>query len=396
MRAAAGLGIELALRAALAPGLLAARWLAGEEAADADAPAAPRSLAGAARMALDEAFFLSEVVTAAFVGAADGRRLGRETAEAEALFAARGWLEAPATYHPAPPPLDAPALLPARSLGRPYGHLVFDSGYAPHPGEPGRERWLGRAANRTAHAWVLEHPGRPRPWLVCLHGYRTGYPLADFVQFPPAWLHERLGLNVLVPVLPLHGPRTAGRRSGEGFFSGDVLDTLHLQAQAVWDVRRLLGWLRAREAPAVGLYGLSLGGAIAALLAALEAELDCVVVGMPAVDLVHLARRHVPAPVRALAARLGFAWDAVARLLRVTSPLALAPRVACERRFLFGGLADRLVPPGQICALWRHWERPRLAWLPGGHVSLAVGTVGRALVEEALAATGLLAHADRR
>jgi hypothetical protein len=353
-------------------------------------PAATRSLGVAAKAALDEIFFVTEVLSASVVTARDGERLAAEVAAALALFAARGWLAAPEGYHRRPPPAAEVTLAPARSLGRDYLHLRFASGYEPEAGEPGRERWLGYAANRTAHAWVLEHRGAPRPWLVCLHGYRTGFPLTDFFQFPPAWLHRQLGLNVLVPVLPLHGPRTVGRRSGEGFARGDVLDTIHLQAQAAWDVRRLLGWVRARGATAVGVYGLSLGGATAAVLAGLEPDLRCVIVGMPAIDLVGLARRHLPAPLLALAERYGPEWCAVERLLRVVSPLALPARVARERRFLFGGVADRLVPPEQLHALWRHWERPRVAWYPGGHVSFGVEAAVRALVHEALAATGMI------
>jgi dienelactone hydrolase len=177
--------------------------------------------------------------------------------------------------------------------------------------------------------------------------------------------------------------------------SGEFLDTIHLQAQAVWDVRRLLGWTRTRGEAAVGVYGLSLGGSTAALLAGLDADLGCVIAGMPIVDLVRLARWHVPAPVLRLAGRLGVAWDAVERLLRVTSPLALQPRVASARRFLFGGTADRLVPPEQVHALWQHWGRPRLVWHAGSHVSFGLEATVRALVHEALVATGMITRDAR-
>lgn len=391
MRAVLDLGVEVVLRVLLAPGFLAARWLApGAVAPGEDVPAAKRSLAVVVKKALDELFFMSEVLSGSFVTARDGTRLGAEVAAALALFETRGWLAEPARYHQPPPPLESVTTRPARSIGRDYRHLSFASGYEPHADEPGRARWLAYAANRTAHAWLLEHPGGPRPWLVCLHGYRTGFPLADFFQFPPAWLHRHLGLNVLVPVLPLHGPRTIGRRSGDGFARGDILDTIHLQAQAVWDTRRLLGWVRARGATALGVYGLSLGGTTAALLAGLDPDLDCVIAGMPAVDLIDLARRHVPPVFLRLAERVGIDWEAVERLLRVVSPLTLRARVAHERRFLFGGVADRLVPPEHISALWRHWDRPRLAWHEGSHVSFGIESAVRALVHEALAATGMI------
>ena len=84
----------------------------------------------------------------------------------------------------------------------------------PHPGEPGRERWLAYEANRTGHAWLLKHPGPPRPWLVCVPGYRMGRPAVDFTGFRAGWLYKTLGLNVAIPVIPLHGPRRVGSRLG--------------------------------------------------------------------------------------------------------------------------------------------------------------------------------------
>src|SRR5687767_15640710 len=52
-------------------------------------------------------------------------------------------------------------------------------------------------------------------------------------RFQPEYLHEELGLNLIMPVLPMHGPRdTGGLISGERTLSGDVMDTLHTGAQA--------------------------------------------------------------------------------------------------------------------------------------------------------------------
>ena len=80
--------------------------------------------------------------------------------------------------------------------GRKFEHLSFESGYEPWPEEPGRKRWLSYAANRTAHAWVLRHPGGPRPWLVGLHGIRMGSPEGGkFFLYRPDFLHEELGLQ---------------------------------------------------------------------------------------------------------------------------------------------------------------------------------------------------------
>jgi hypothetical protein len=217
-----------------------------------------------------------------------------------------------------------------------------------------------------------------------------GHPLIDFTGFPAAAFHLDRGLNVVIPVLPLHGPRSVGPRSGDGFLTGDHLDTVHMQAQAVWDVRRIIGWLRARGAPAIGVYGLSLGGHTAALLAALEDDLACVIAGMPATCYVSVARWNIPPLLWRLAETFGVPWQEIERLMRVISPLALPPRVPHGRRFLFHGMADRLVPPEGVSVLWHHWEQPRLAWYEGTHVSFGLEPAVHAFLVEALESAGLV------
>jgi hypothetical protein len=229
-----------------------------------------------------------------------------------------------------------------------------------------------------------------RPWIVCIPGYRMGQTMVDFTGFKVRWLHRQLGLNVAIPVMPLHGPRRVGRRGGDGFFTGDFIDTIHAQTQAIWDVRRLVGWLRAHDAPAVGAYGVSLGGYTTALLASLESDLDCVIVGIPAADFLRLLRAHLPRFAERFAERAGYSLPLIERVLRVISPLVLEPRVPHARRFVFAGLADQLASPDHARDLWLHWQRPRVAWYHGSHVSYLWEGEVKELLQEALAATGML------
>ena len=103
-------------------------------------------------------------------------------------------------------------------------------------------------------AWILRHQDEARPWLICVHGIRMGTLNKSMMRFQPEYLHEKLGLNMIMPVLPMHGPRdTGGLISGERTLSGDVMDTLHTGAQAVWDLRRISrGCARARARPPSG------------------------------------------------------------------------------------------------------------------------------------------------
>jgi hypothetical protein len=389
-RAERASALDLALRATLLPFFLGLRLVRGGlSGADASLPAPRRSLALAAKVALDEIFLCSEVLSAPVVAPSDFARLGRELRLALALAEREGWSREPARYHRAPEPVRAPELRPVASWLGPVRRLRFESGYQPNPGEPGRTRWLGYRANRTAHAWLLAHPGAPRPWVVCVPGYRMGHLLVDLTGFRVRWLYGDLGVNVAIPVMPLHGPRAVGARGGDGFLRGDFVDTLHAQAQAVWDVRRLVGWLREEGAPAVGAYGLSLGASTTALLAALE-PLDCVVAGIPTTDFVGLLRAHMPRFAERILERVGVDFAALEQLLRPISPLAMAPLVAPSRRFLYAGAADRLAPPQHALALWRHWGHPPIAWYEGGHVSFLFEREVKRLIHTALERSGFL------
>ena len=159
------------------------------------------------------------------------------------MFQEHGWLDDPASYHDVPPPLTDVALRKARSGTIRYTVMSFDSGYSPHEGEPGHERWLADRENQTVYVWMLRHP-EPRPWIICVHGAAMGQAGSDLRVFRAAWLHTVLGLNVALPIQPRHGPRRAGLPIGVGFPNHDLMDTVHAVTQSAWDIRRLIGWIR--------------------------------------------------------------------------------------------------------------------------------------------------------
>lgn len=332
-------------------------------------PAPEPSLKLGAMVALDEAVLADLRLAVASPSGANAIRVIDEVAAARELFGSRGWLEKPRDYYGRALPLEAPRLRHVRSRGIDFEHLSFDSEYEPRAEEPGRERWLGYSENRTAHAWVLRHAGTERPWLVCVHGYRMGMPLIDLSAFDPKFFHRKLGLNMLLPVLPLHGQRKRGWRSGDGYLDGDVLDTVHAEAQAMWDLQRMLSWIRGQGAPGVGVYGLSLGGYNAALLAGLDSDLRCAIAGVPATDLASVLWRHGPRPeLEALEAH-GLRRADVEELFGVISPLSLKPQLPQAARAIFGGVADRIVAPEQVRDLWDHWDHPAMVWYQGAHLS---------------------------
>lgn len=345
----------------------------------------------AAQVMLDEVVISAMRNPKLFPRGPDYVQAAEDVAAARSLWEERGWLADPASYHAeVAAPMDA-HLYSERAGGLSYQRLCFQSPYRPDPAEPGLARFENHIPNRTVHAYVRVHPGEPRPWLVCIHGFGMGRAQSDLRAFHVGRLHQELGLNLLLPVLPLHGPRLdPGADRGEGLMGINVLDTLHGLAQAAADVRACIGWIRRRQPGApVGIYGISLGGYVSALTASLEDDLACVVAGIPAVDMPDLYRRHAPPAVRRRAQASGALGPDADAVMSVVSPLALAPRVEPARRYVFAGVGDRMASSDQARRLWEHWGRGPVAWYPGGHIGFFwTGSVNR-FVEDALAQSGL-------
>ena len=74
----------------------------------------------------------------------------------------------------------------------------------------------------------------------------------------------------------------------------------------------------------------------------------------------------------------------------MVSPLAFAPKVPEGRRFIFAGLGDRMAPPDQALALWRHWDEPEISWYAGNHVGYLWSRQVTTFVNDSLAASGFV------
>lgn len=315
-------------------------------------------------------------------------RIKREVGKAIDFYGERGFLDSPEGFFAAPPPLVDVETLPRKGFRRTHDRLRWDSGYAPLPGEPGRKRWQGYTANDRGYAVMLRH-AEPRPWLVGIHGAEMGRAGLDLVLFRARHLHEEFGLNIIQPVLPMHGPRARGLPKGAVFPNEDVLDTLHATAQAVWDVRRLLSWIRAQEPDSpIGLNSISMGGFIAGLVASLDERLTCAILGVPVADVVQVLGRH--SGLRHTDPRRETV-ELAAPLGRMASPLSMQPRVPMRGRFIYGGIADRVVHPReQVIRLWEHWGKPEIVWYRGGHTAFFEARPVQRFVEAAIVQSGLL------
>ena len=370
-----------------------ARWMAQElTGRDDRVPGLPEtrltpSLIG--HVVMDESILAIAVGPNRLPRRADYVRVGEELGRAHALFKERGWLDDPGSFHQTPPALVEPTVSRGWALGRSYERLWWPSGYEPHPGVPGRDRWLAFESNRTASAWLLRHGGR-RPWVVCIHGFGAGSVFMDLVSFHAGHLHDELGVNVAAIVLPMHGARKAKRFSGEEFLGFEMMNAVHGLSQSLWDVRRLLTWVRGQNPTGLGVFGVSLGGLMTALTAAFEADLDLALAGIPMIDFPDLIRHHAPHHLHLRSIEHNILDGTAQDVHRVVSPLAMPTAARPESRAIFAGLGDRLATTEHARRLWAHWEEPETCWFPGNHVGyLWSGMVWR-FVDTVLTERGLV------
>ncbi len=235
---------------------------------------------------------------------------------------------------------------------------------------PSFRREYDRARNRTVAAHHWRHESGPRKTLCVIHGFG-----ASPVWFNAAFFSLKAffaeGWDVLLYTLPFHG-RQGGPLLPDGIdmFGAGAARIHEAVIEAVFDFRILLDHLERYGAPRVGVTGLSLGGYISAVLAAVEDRLDFVIPNAPVVWMPALVSSWLPANLIVGAGRrvLGIPDELLARSFALHSPLSYPAVVPRRRLMIVRGLGDKLAPPEQAAMLWRHWGRPRMHSFAGSHI----------------------------
>ncbi len=300
-------------------------------------------------------------------------RVKEELERACARYESLGWFETPGDAYDRPPPIEKAKLFSRRVAGEGLELMSFDSEFEPFDPEI-KDTFSAHRKNREGRAVLWRHlEGPTRPVLISIHGFGMGDPRIDL-----RWLrvrgwdmpevHRALDIDIAYFILPFHGARATGRRSGQGFFNQHPLLTNAAMAQAIWDLRRLIGWLRAQGAPRVGVHGISLGGYVASLLASLDDDLAVALPTIPAVDFVPLIWRQLPGFRRREWRKAELEPEVLSRAWALHAPLRHTPRVDPAARLIVGAYADRITPPTETLRLWEHWDRCGLHFFPGTHL----------------------------
>lgn len=242
------------------------------------------------------------------------------------------------------------------------------------------------AENNVVHGRLYRCGNRwqERPALILLHGGAD--PVHHHFFLPSiARRCNRVRINAMTVESPYHHQRRPRQYSMLGVlgrygpFGLDYLQMAETYAQAVAEIRSLVGWLLAEGCPAVALAGASLGAWLAGLTVCRDARLAAVVMALAPARMSNILSQadHVvwrSGREAALIRRPG------CEQLDKT-PMSLAscqPAISRDKILLIAGMYELVVSNGPE-EIWQSWGQPEIWRLPHGHIStfFTPGLTGR-------------------
>jgi cephalosporin-C deacetylase-like acetyl esterase len=227
----------------------------------------------------------------------------------------------------------------------------------------------------TVHAEYFAPSGREgkRPAVIVLHILGADFPLSRYVA---ARLADR-GVAALFVKLPYYGERrpASGAPSTKRFLSSDIERTVTAMRQGVCDVRRAAAWLASRgqvDREHLGVTGISLGGIVSSLAAAVDPSIREGVFLLAGGDLSRILwTMPEGATFRTWWKESGRTEADLKALTDPFDPMFYASGLASKRVLIIAGKVDEVVPPSSTLVLWEASGRPPIRWFDCGHYSAA-------------------------
>ncbi|HTF57348.1 MAG TPA: acetylxylan esterase [Planctomycetota bacterium] len=213
----------------------------------------------------------------------------------------------------------------------------------------------------------------PRPAVVMLH-----YLKGTFKPMEAAGLFfAAKGFVAVLVYMPHYGRRRAADPEKRSFMISEDLDsTLANFRQAVLDIRRTGDWLRSQKGidpTRIGLFGVSLGGVVGALVAGVEPRFTRTVLVVGGGDLPAMVL-HESRETREMRQRLldgGWTAEKLKPILEPIEPLTFAGRVDPGSVLLINAENDDVIPKECTERLWIAMGGPRINWIKANHYSIA-------------------------
>ncbi len=229
--------------------------------------------------------------------------------------------------------------------------------------------------NNTVHAEYFRPAGADRehrrPAVIVLHILGADFALSRYIAVR---LADR-GVAALFVKLPYYGERRP-KGADRHFLSTDMERSMLSMRQGVCDVRRAAAWLASRpeiDPEKLGVTGVSLGGIVSSLAAAIDPTLNRAALVLAGGDLARILwEMPEAARYRAAWTASGRTFDDLKTMTLPFDPLTYAPRLVGKRLMMIAGNVDEVIPPASARALWNAAGRPPITWYDCGHYS-AIG-----------------------
>jgi pimeloyl-ACP methyl ester carboxylesterase len=272
--------------------------------------------------------------------------------------------------------LKGPEFIPAESLP---AQLEFTDSRnfrfpTPRPGRFAENNVAYGRLYRCGESW------QKRPVIILLHG-AGGDPDYHF-EFPLiARRCNQAGFNAATLMAPNQFQRRSLELRKLSWLNHRLIVEMDY-AQAVAEIRALIGWLLAEGCPTVALWGNSYGGALAGLTACYDARLSAAVLVAPGLDMnvfLSAAKQIVRTGLRKQLLKL----QPTCEVLNQTALnlITIRPSIPKENILLIEAIHDLFVNRNSVEALWHAWGQPDIWRLPHSHASkiLAINLTGRVL-----------------
>jgi dienelactone hydrolase len=233
--------------------------------------------------------------------------------------------------------------------------------------------------NNTVHAQYFQPQGPgPFPGVVVLHILGGDFPLSQMISNGLA----RRGVAALFVKLPYYGERRP-KDSRKRMLSPDLDETVAGMTQAVLDVRRAATWLENRpelDGQQLGVMGISLGGIMSGLSAAVEPRFQKVAMYLAGGNLHSAIWDSRISEIQ----RYQDQWKAAGetresfiKKMADVDPVTHAHLLKNREILMVNAQNDEVIPKDCTMALWNAiGTRREIVWLDAGHYSAALHIVG--------------------
>jgi len=229
--------------------------------------------------------------------------------------------------------------------------------------------------NNTVHAEFFSPKGSTkgkRPAVIVLHILGADFALSRYMA---ARLADQ-GIAALFVKLPYYGERKAKGQADQRFLSSDIDRSILAMRQGICDVRRAAAWLGGRpeiDSSKIGVAGISLGGIVSSVAAAVDPAISRAALLLAGGDLARvLWEMPEGARYKALWVKSGRTFEDLKALTDPFDPLTHGKGLVGKRVIMMAGNVDEVIPPASARKLWEIAGKPPITWFDCGHYS-AVG-----------------------